>query len=34
VGKYFTRQEAQEDYTDVKRYFPAAIIIPEKIATR
>ena len=32
VGKYFTRVEAQQDYTAVKRYFPAAIIIPEKIA--
>jgi hypothetical protein len=34
VGKYYTRQEAQEDYSDIKRYFPAAIIIPEKIAIR
>lgn len=34
VGKYYTRQEAQEDYSDVKRYFPAAIIIPERISTR
>jgi hypothetical protein len=32
VGKYYTRVEAQQDYTAVKRYFPAAIIIPEKIA--
>jgi hypothetical protein len=33
VGKYYTRNEAQEDFTDVKRHFPAAIIIPEKIPT-
>jgi hypothetical protein len=32
VGKYYTRVEAQQDYTAVKKYFPAAIIIPEKIA--
>ena len=34
VGKYFTRLQAQQDYSEVKRYFPAAIIIPEKIPTR
>lgn len=32
VGKYYTRVEAQQDYTAVKRYFPSAIIIPERIA--
>lgn len=31
VGKYHSRLEAQGDYTAVKRYFPAAIIIPEKL---
>lgn len=31
VGKYYSRLEAQEDYMAVKRYFPAAIIIPEKL---
>jgi septal ring-binding cell division protein DamX len=34
VGKYFTRIDAQEDYSEVKRYFPAAIIIPEKISIK
>jgi len=32
VGKYHSRLEAQEDYMAVKRYFPAAIIIPEKLS--
>ncbi|HEY9009263.1 hypothetical protein [Ohtaekwangia sp.] len=32
VGKYYSRMDAQEDYAAVKRYFPAAILIPEKIA--
>ena len=32
VGKYYTRLEAQHDYMAVKRYFPAAIIIPEKLS--
>jgi hypothetical protein len=31
VGKYYSRMDAQEDYASVKRYFPAAILIPEKI---
>ena len=31
VGKYYTRLDAQEDYAAVKKYFPAAIIVPEKI---
>lgn len=34
VGKYYTRLDAQEDYSDVKRFFPAAIIIPEKISIK
>jgi hypothetical protein len=34
VGKYFTRMEAQQDYSAVRRYFPAAIIVPERIATK
>jgi hypothetical protein len=33
AGKYFTWIEAQGDYTLIKKYFPAAIIIPDKIAT-
>jgi hypothetical protein len=32
VGKYFNRLDAQRDYVDVKRHFPTAIIIPDKVA--
>jgi hypothetical protein len=32
IGKYFTRLEAEKDYEKVKRYFPAAIVVPDKIA--
>lgn len=32
VGKYFSRLDAQKDYAEVKRYFPTAIIIPDKVA--
>lgn len=32
VGKYFKRIEAQEDYSEVKKYFPSAIVIPDKVA--
>ena len=31
TGKYFTRLEAQKDYVAVKKYFPSAIVIPDKI---
>jgi hypothetical protein len=31
AGKYYSRIDAQKDYASIKRYFPAAIIIPEKI---
>ncbi|RAW03385.1 SPOR domain-containing protein [Pseudochryseolinea flava] len=34
VGKYYTRLDAQQDYSEVKRFFPAAIIIPEKISIK
>lgn len=34
VGKYYSRMEAQQDYTAVKRHFPAAILIPEKISLK
>jgi hypothetical protein len=34
AGKYFTWIEAQGDYTLIKKYFPAAIIIPDKITTQ
>ena len=32
TGKYFTRLEAERDYQKVKQYFPAAIVVPDKIA--
>jgi hypothetical protein len=32
TGKYFTRLEAEKDYEQVRRYFPAAIVVPDKIA--
>jgi len=32
IGKYFTRLEAEKDYEKIKRYFPAAIVVPDKIA--
>ena len=31
TGKYLTRLEAQKDYLAVKRYFPNAIVIPDRI---
>ena len=32
VGRYFKRIDAQEDYSEVKKYFPSAILIPDKVA--
>ena len=32
VGKYYSRIEAQKDYLDVKKLFPTAIVIPDKVA--
>lgn len=32
TGKYFNRLEAEKDYQQVKRYFQAAILVPDKIA--
>lgn len=32
VGKYYTRIDAQKDLLDVKRLFPGAIIIPDKVS--
>jgi hypothetical protein len=32
IGKYFTRLEAEKDYQRVKDFFPAAIVVPDKIA--
>jgi hypothetical protein len=34
VGAYFTRLEAQRDLHQLKRIFPNAILIPEKVALR
>jgi len=31
TGKYLTRLEAQKDYLAVKRYFPNAFVIPDRI---
>lgn len=33
-GQYFSRLEAQKDYLAVKRYFPNAIVIPDRISMR
>ena len=32
VGKYYSRIEAQKDYIDVKKLFPSAVVIPDKVA--
>jgi hypothetical protein len=32
AGKYFTQLDAQKDYVAVKRFFPNAILVPDKIA--
>jgi hypothetical protein len=32
AGRYFNRLDAQEDFAAVRRYFPNAIITPEKIS--
>ncbi|MEJ7643352.1 MAG: SPOR domain-containing protein [Chryseolinea sp.] len=32
VGKYFSRIDAQKDYTHIKKLFPTAIVIPDKVA--
>jgi hypothetical protein len=34
AGKYLNRLEAQKDYMAVKRLFPNAILIPERISIR
>lgn len=31
TGRYITRLEAQQDYLAVKKYFPNAIVIPDRI---
>ncbi len=30
AGKYYTQLDAQKDYASVKRFFPNAILVPEK----
>jgi hypothetical protein len=32
AGRYFERLDAQKDYMAIKKYFPSAIVIPERIA--
>jgi septal ring-binding cell division protein DamX len=32
MGKYYSRLEAEKDYQLVKRFFKAAILVPDKIA--
>jgi hypothetical protein len=32
TGRYFNRLEAEKDYEQVKRYFQAAILVPDRIA--
>ena len=32
TGKYFTLLEAERDYEQVRKHFPAAIVVPDKIA--
>lgn len=34
AGKYFTRIDAQKDYLSIKKYFPTAIVIPDKVPIR
>lgn len=31
AGKYFDRYDAQKDYQIIKKYFPNAIILPERV---
>lgn len=32
VGKYYSKLEAQKDYLAIKRHFPNAILVPERIS--
>lgn len=34
AGKYFTQLDAQKDYVSVKRFFPNAILVPDKFPNR
>lgn len=32
VGRYFTRLEAEKDFEQIRRVFPSAIVVPDKIS--
>lgn len=32
AGKYYTRLDAQKDFQSIKKHFPNAIVVPDKIA--
>ncbi len=32
AGQYFNRLDAQKDYIMIKKYFPSAIVIPDKVS--
>ena len=34
AGKYYTQLDAQKDYVSVKRFFPNAILVPEKFPVK
>jgi hypothetical protein len=34
AGKYYTQLDAQKDYVAVKRHFPNAILVPDKISVQ
>lgn len=34
AGKYYTQLDAQKDYASVKRFFPNAILVPEKFPVK
>jgi hypothetical protein len=34
VGKYFTRMDAEKDFIAVRRFFPNAIVLPERISIK
>lgn len=34
AGRYYTQLDAQKDYVAIKRYFPNAILVPDKISVQ
>jgi hypothetical protein len=32
AGKYYSRLDAQRDYVEIKKHFPSAIVIPDRIS--